>query len=49
MQQTLSGIPLPLFYPAVLAFIGGAGFVGLNAGRSLPGDDDASCSSASQH
>lgn len=37
MQQTLSSIPLVLFYPAILASIGGAGFVGLNVGRALPG------------
>jgi hypothetical protein len=37
MQQTLSSIPLVLFYPAILACIGGAGFAGLTVGRALPG------------
>ena len=36
-QQSLSNIPLALFYPALLAFIGGSGFLGSLFGRALPG------------
>ncbi|KAJ9504713.1 hypothetical protein QJQ45_027426 [Haematococcus lacustris] len=36
-QKTLSSIPLLLFYPALLALVGGAGAAGMVAGRGLPG------------
>lgn len=38
-QQTLSSIPLALFYPLILAGIAGVAQLGLLAGRSLPGKD----------
>mmetsp|Transcript_30974 Transcript_30974/g.68639 ORF Transcript_30974/g.68639 Transcript_30974/m.68639 type:complete len:1037 (+) Transcript_30974:146-3256(+) len=40
-QKTLSGIPLPLFYPALAAFVGAAGFAGSLFGRALPVDPEA--------
>uniref|UniRef100_A0A7S0S6E9 Uncharacterized protein n=1 Tax=Chlamydomonas leiostraca TaxID=1034604 RepID=A0A7S0S6E9_9CHLO len=35
-QKMVSGLPTPLFYPALLAFIGGAGLVGSLGGQALP-------------
>eukprot|EP00798_Chlamydomonas_sp_ICE-L_P030469 gene30469-35480_t len=40
MQQTLSNIPLMVFYPALLAAVGVFGFTGLMAGKSMPVDTD---------
>jgi hypothetical protein len=36
-QQTLTNIPLLVFYPAALAFVAGAGYLGAMVGRSAPG------------
>ncbi|KAJ9511403.1 hypothetical protein QJQ45_029777, partial [Haematococcus lacustris] len=35
-QKALCSIPLPLLYPALLAFVGGAGAAGMVAGKALP-------------
>lgn len=38
-QQTLSSIPLALFYPLILAGIAGVAQLGMLAGRALPGEE----------
>lgn len=36
-QKSLAGIPLAMFYPALLAFVGASGFIGSIVGRAMPG------------
>lgn len=36
-QSSLSNMPLAVFYPAMLAFVGVAGLLGAGVGRALPG------------
>lgn len=40
--RTLASIPLPLFYPGVLALAAVAGLAGSTVGRGLPGNDSSS-------
>jgi hypothetical protein len=36
--RTLASIPLPLFYPGVLALAAAAGLLGSTVGKGLPGE-----------